>query len=159
MEAIIRPARLDDVEALHRHCYPESHLEDVRDYLNWCLRQMAKGWIVRLVAEVEGQAMASVQLTVWGQVGEIGSLIVAEEVRRHGVATRLLCHLIVESERRGLVALELGVSESQPGALALYERLGFRRTQRIVEPAAGEESSRAACSGPAVQMQMLLRGR
>jgi len=38
MDAIIRPARLDDAKALHRHCYPEYSSDDVREYLAWCLR-------------------------------------------------------------------------------------------------------------------------
>ena len=65
-ETIIRPATLEDAEALHRHCYTDSSLDDVRDYLAWCLRQAQKGKIARLVAEVNGQAVGNAQLTVWG---------------------------------------------------------------------------------------------
>ena len=38
-DALIRPARIDDAEALHHHCYPQASLDDVRDYLIWSLRQ------------------------------------------------------------------------------------------------------------------------
>lgn len=141
-DVLTRPARLEDAEALHRHCYPEACLEDVRDYLAWCLRQAEKGRILRLVAEVDGQAVGNAQLTVWGQVGEIGSLVVAEAQRRHGVARKLLAALIAEARRRGLIALELSASEEQPAILAFYQRMGFRRIEdqktRLSHPALPE---------------------
>jgi GNAT superfamily N-acetyltransferase len=141
-DVLIRPARLEDAEALYRHCYPEASLDDVRDYLAWCLRQANKGRILRLVAEVDGQAVGNAQLTVWGQVGEIGSLVVAEAHRRHGVARKLLAALIAEARRRGLVALELSASEEQAAILTFYQQMGFRRIQdqkrRLSHPALPE---------------------
>jgi ribosomal protein S18 acetylase RimI-like enzyme len=149
---LIRPARLEDAEALHHHCYPEASLDDVREYLAWCLRQAEKGRILRLVAEVDGQAVGNAQLTVWEQVGEIGSVVVSEAYRRRGLAKRLLTALIVEARQRGLVALELGVSEEQAGILAFYQRVGFRRSQdqtgRLSHPSSPE---------PTVQLRMSFR--
>ena len=133
-DAIIRPARLDDTKALHRYCYPEYGLDDVREYLAWCLRQADKGWIVRLVAEVDGQAVGNAQLTLWGQNGEIGSLVVTPDYRRRGLARRLLTALINEADRRGLEALEIGADESTPAIIAFYQRLGFDRVDGMEEP-------------------------
>jgi GNAT superfamily N-acetyltransferase len=129
----IRPARLEDVEAIHRHCYPEASPDDIRDYLAWCLRQTQKGRIVRLVAEVDGQAVGNAQLTVWGQTGEIGSLVVAAPFRRQGLARRLLAALIAEAKGQGLVALEIDVSERQPDILAFYQGMGFGRIRNRKE--------------------------
>ena len=141
-DVLIRPVRLEDAEALYRHCYPEACLEDVRDYLTWCLRQAEKGRILRLVAELDGQVVGNAQLTVWGPMGEGGSLVVAEAHRRHGVARKLLAALIAEARRRGLVALELSASEEQPAILAFYQRMGFRRIEdqkmRLSHPALPE---------------------
>ena len=171
-EASIRPARLDDADALHRHCYPDQALEDVQDYLAWCLRQAEKGWIVRLVAEVDRQVVGNAQLTVWGLEGEIGSLVVAEGYRRRGLATRLLAELITEAGQRNLAALEIRARECQPAILAFYERLGFCRVEQperlsVHDPKAvqygGAESknglSHPARPGPIVQCRMLLQGR
>jgi N-acetylglutamate synthase-like GNAT family acetyltransferase len=132
-DAIIRPARLDDAKALHRYCYPEYGLDDVREYLAWCLRQADKGWIVRLVAEVDGQAVGNAQLTLWGQNGEIGSLVVALDYRRRGLARRLLAALISEADRRGLEALEISADECTPSIIAFYQRLGFDRVEGTEE--------------------------
>ena len=151
-DVLIRPARLDDAEALQRHCYPEAQFDDVRDYLTWCLRQAKKGRILRLVAEVNGQAVGNVQLTMWEQVGEIGSLVVAEAHRQHGVARKLMAALIAEARRRGLVALELSASEEQPAILAFYQRMGFRRIQ-----GEKERLSHPTLSGTTVQLRMSFR--
>jgi ribosomal protein S18 acetylase RimI-like enzyme len=129
-EAKIRPARLDDARALHRHCYPEADFDAVRDYLAWCLRQSEKGRdrgrIVRLVAEIEGQAVGNVQLTVWGETGEIGSLVVGASFRRRGLARKLLSSAIDQARQLGLAAVELEVAEGQPNVVAFYQRHGFQ---------------------------------
>lgn len=166
MEASIRPVRLDDADALQRHCYPDQALADVREYLAWCLRQADKGRILRLVAEVDGQAVGNAQLTVWGLEGEIGSLVVAEGYRRRGLARRLLCQLINEARQRNLAALEIGVCECQPAILAFYERLGFCRVEQAgelpePEPRAApywvaDTKNGLSHPGPVVQCRMLL---
>lgn len=160
MEVIIRPARMDDAEAVHRHCYPHHDLDDVRDYLAWCLRQAEKGWIVRLVAEVDGQAVGNVQLTVWGQTGEIGSLSVGKHYRQRGLARRLLAAGIEEAKQRGLSALEISVEESQTAILAFYQELGFRQ---VGDPQAEQPDKKSglfhsARPGFGIQLRMLLSG-
>jgi ribosomal protein S18 acetylase RimI-like enzyme len=151
VEAIVRPARLDDAEALYQHCYPEASLEDVRDYLAWCLRQSEKGRIVRLVAEVGGQAVANIQLTVWGQAGEIGSLVVSQGFRQRGLARLLLESLIDEAKRLDLVAIELEASENQSAIVAFYRRMGFGEF-----PDAKKRLSHSASPEPVVHLRKLL---
>lgn len=154
-EAVVRSARMDDAEALHRHCYPEASLDDVQEYLAWCLAQEKKGRILRLVAEVDGEAVGNAQLTVWGELGEIGSVIVSENHRRRGLARRLITALITEAREWGLAGLEIAVHESQPAILAFYRNLGF-------EPVGEEKKnglSHSACFAPTVQLRMRLRGK
>jgi ribosomal protein S18 acetylase RimI-like enzyme len=172
LEAIIRPARRGDAEALQRNCYPEHALEDVENYLSWCLRQAEKGRIVRLVAEVAGQAVGNAQLTVWGWEGEIGSLVVAGEYRRQGLASQLLTRLVAEARQRELIDLEISVCGCQPAILAFYERMGFQRVvqsrdcsqdgSNAVSARGGEIKSglsHPVRPGPVVQCRMLLQGR
>jgi GNAT superfamily N-acetyltransferase len=160
MDAIIRPARLDDAEALHRHCYPEYGLDDVREYLAWCLRQADKGWIVRLVAEVGGQAVGNAQLTLWRQNGEIGSLVVAPDYRRRGLARRLLTALMNEADRRGLEALEIGANECQPAIIAFYQRMGFDRIEGTEESRISNGDKKGGLFHPArPDLTVLLRMR
>lgn len=152
-KAVIRRARIEDAGDLHRHCYPEASLDDVQDYLAWCLAQEKKGRIVRLVAEVDGQAAGNAQLTVWDRVGEIGSVIVADEHRRRGLARQLITTLIDEARGRGLDSVEISVHESQPAILAFYRRLGF-------EPVGKQKNGPLASAGLAspILLRMRLRG-
>jgi ribosomal protein S18 acetylase RimI-like enzyme len=158
MEVIIRPACMDDAEAVHRHCYPHNNLDEVRDYLAWCLRQAEKGRIVRLVAEVDGQAVGNVQLTVWGQDGEVGSLCVGKDYRQRGLARRLLTEVIGEARQRGLVALEISVDDNQAAILAFYQKLGFRqvRDPQVEEPDKKNGLFHSARPGFSIQLRMLL---
>jgi ribosomal protein S18 acetylase RimI-like enzyme len=126
MEINLRPARLEDAGALHESCYPEADAEDVCFYLAWSLRQVQRGHMVRLVAEVDGRVVGNAQLTLWGSEGEIGSIVVAESHRRQGLARRLIAALLAEARDRGLAALEIGVRRNQPHLQAFYESLGFR---------------------------------
>ena len=126
MAIVLRPARLEDAKALHESCYPEADLEDVAFFLAWSLRQVERGRMVRLVAEVDGQVVGTAQLTMWGSEGEIGSVVVAESHRRQGLARRLIAALTAEARARKLAALEIGVRRDQPHIQAFYESLGFR---------------------------------
>jgi ribosomal protein S18 acetylase RimI-like enzyme len=126
MAMTVRPVRLEDAEALHASCYPEADQEDVCFYLAWSLRQVEKGRMVRLVAEVDGRVVGNAHLTLWGNEGEIGSIVVAESHRRRGLARRLIDALMAEARARELVALEIGVRRDQPHLQAFYESLGFR---------------------------------
>ena len=151
-QAIIRLARLADAEALHRHCYPDSTFDAVRDYLAWCLRQAAKGRIARLVADVDGQAVGNVQLTAWGDVGEIGSLVVGASFRRQGLAGQLLAAAVAQARQAGLKAVEIGVAvDHQPAILDFYRRMGF-------QPQGGvkRELSHPSSPAPALLLRMQL---
>ena len=121
----IRRVRSSDASALQRHCFPDQALWEVQGYLIWCERQAAKGQMVRLVAEVSGEAMANAQLTLRRDWAEIGSLVVAEGWRRQGIATRLIEALTEIARQQGVRALEIGVSQSAPGVQRLYRSLGF----------------------------------
>lgn len=156
VEGIIRPARMDDAEALHRHCYPDNDLEDICDYLAWSLRQAQKGRIVRLVAEVDGQVVGNAQLTVWGKEGELGSLVVAREYQRRGLARQLLTELIAEARRRRLAALEISVCKGQPAILAFYQSLGFGMVEQVEERDKKSGLSHPVRPGPVVHLRMLL---
>lgn len=122
---VIRGVRIEDAEALWRNCFSRNTLDETREYLDWCLHQMERGRVVRLVAEADGQAVANAQLTLWPDRGEIGSLVVAEGYRRRGIATALVATLTEEAQTRGLGRLEIGARVSEPGLIALYQRWGF----------------------------------
>jgi ribosomal protein S18 acetylase RimI-like enzyme len=131
MNAIIRPARITDAPDLQRNCYPDESISDVRDYLAWCLRQGGRGWITRLVAEVQTEVVGNVQLTVRGGVGEIGSLVVAVAYRGRGLGRQLVEAAIQAGQEQGLEALEIDFAEDQPALGGFYARMGFKKEKEL----------------------------
>jgi ribosomal protein S18 acetylase RimI-like enzyme len=131
---VIRGVRIEDAEALWRNCFSQESLAETRGYLAWCLRQMDKGWLVRLVAEADGQAVANAQLTLWCDRAEIGSLVVAEAYRRQGIATALVAALTAEAQQRGVRRLEIGARAPERELIALYRRWGFVPDREIELP-------------------------
>jgi ribosomal protein S18 acetylase RimI-like enzyme len=131
---VIRGVRIEGAEALWRNCFSQESLAETRGYLAWCLRQMDKGWLVRLVAEADGQAVANAQLTLWCDRAEIGSLVVAEAYRRQGIATALVAALTAEAQQRGVRRLEIGARAPERELIALYRRWGFVPDREIELP-------------------------
>ncbi len=131
---LVRPVQMEDAEALWQNCFSRDTLVETREYLAWCLRQTEKGWVVRLVAETDGETVADAQLTLWPDWAEIGSLAVAERYRRRGIATALVAALTKEAGRRGVRRLEIGARASEPGLIVLYQRWGFVPHREIELP-------------------------
>ena len=57
---------------------------------------------------------------------ELENIVVAENARRRGLGTLLLCQLIAHARTRGGSAIFLEVRESNQDARALYKKLGFQ---------------------------------
>lgn len=58
---------------------------------------------------------------------------VAERFRRMGVATALVAFMKQDARERGFSRIELDMWEFNEGALAFYERAGFRTYRRLME--------------------------
>jgi N-acetylglutamate synthase-like GNAT family acetyltransferase len=125
---------LSDAADLQLHCLPEQPLADVQSYLQWCLAQMEKGRMVRLVAEVDGQVIGTGQLAIHRHDAEIGSLVVTPPWRRRGIGTALLKTLINAAQTQGVQTLELMANTDLPWLRDWYVRLGFAPTGERVLP-------------------------
>ena len=62
--------------------------------------------------------------------GYVDNIAVDPAFRRRGVASALLGRMLEQARATGLAFLTLEVRESNLGAIALYERFGFRRVGR-----------------------------
>jgi ribosomal protein S18 acetylase RimI-like enzyme len=109
-------------------------MEEVGEYLAWCLKQAEKGTILRLVGDVGGEVVANAQLTLWGRRAEIGSLVVAEAWRGRGIGSRLILALIEAARQEGASTLEIGVAQHDARTQRLYRRLGFSLRQEADPP-------------------------
>ena len=84
-----------------------------------------------LLAYDAGLAVLRFRLSIWapGQECYLAELYVRPERRGEGLGRALLEAAIVEARRRGADHMELGTSEDDVAARALYEEVGFRRTE------------------------------
>lgn len=91
-----------------------------------------------LLAEVEGKAVGKAELMLApqeqegvGRVGYIKRVIVRPDYRAHGLARRILQHLIDHTRNElHLQTLDLHVWEGNHPALRLYQALGFELQHR-----------------------------
>ena len=103
----------------------------------------ADPWSEKSVASELGNDLALWLVAVDGDtvVGYIGSQTVCGETdmmnvavhpdhRRRGIAAILIEQLILELKNRGSCSLTLEVRASNDGAIALYDKLGFRQVGR-----------------------------
>ena len=85
---------------------------------------------VFLVAEKGSRVVGYCGMWVIVDNGEIMNVAVAENARRQGIAERMLLLLMEEGRRRGAVAFQLEVRESNDAARTLYRKLGFEDVGR-----------------------------
>ncbi len=79
-----------------------------------------------LVAELDGQVVGHGVLWWVGEEGELANIAVDPEVRRAGVARRLLEELVDRARRAEVEHVFLEVRVSNDAATKLYRSLGFR---------------------------------
>jgi L-phenylalanine/L-methionine N-acetyltransferase len=137
---LIRPVRLEDVEALHEIrrqpsmvdftlALPSERIADTRRFLEGFGPDDHA-----LVAVVDGRVVGMAGLHVkrgkLRQGGEIG-MMVHEQFQGRGVGRKLLVALLdIADNHLGLLRVELEVFPDNDRAIGLYERLGFEHEGR-----------------------------
>ena len=92
----------------------------------------------------DGITVATARLAICESWAIVTRLIVAESHRRQGLAELLMKSAISFAHEQGATKMCLQVDRSNPGALALYEKMGFRvhHTYSFIER---EDSDTCAC--------------
>ncbi len=124
--------------------------EDVAAGYRWFLgTQLAEPAAVVLVAERDGAVVGYAYATLEGDdwmalraaAGFLHDVVVEESARRQGIATLLVEAACAWLREHGAPRVLLWSATGNPGAQALFERLGFRRTMvemtRELDPTAG----------------------
>ncbi len=128
----LRPLEETDAPALQRACWPETPLSIVQERVASFIRQHQKGWAWGLVARHGKEVVGFGQLMRCGSRYEICDLIIGEQWRGQGIGTALISRLIGIAREQGAREVEIGGAVSNPYALALYRRLGFRDRRRVM---------------------------
>ena len=91
------------------------------------------------VAETGGEIVGYGGIHIAADEGNITNIAVRPDMRRQGIAKKLLEHIINAAERAGVKYMTLEVRESNTPARELYSRFGFtdagRRGRYYVDPA------------------------
>lgn len=128
----LRPVEQADAPALQSNCWPEKTVEEVESRLSYLVAMREKGRIWGIVA-LGGQTVVGFgQLVQWGERYEISDLVVGERWRGQGAGMALIHRLLGIARERGVKEVEIGGAESNPRAVALYRRLGFREQRRVL---------------------------
>jgi S-formylglutathione hydrolase FrmB/N-acetylglutamate synthase-like GNAT family acetyltransferase len=124
----IRPAQLADSDALYRNCFHHRGRAGMFRHMEWVAAETAKGRHRHLVVDM-GEAVASGELSVLGDEGEIANVVVAPALRGRRLGSTLLQKLESEAKAMGLRTLTIGVKSSDTRVRGLYERHGFSFTR------------------------------
>jgi ribosomal-protein-alanine N-acetyltransferase len=121
IERVTGDADLDSIVALEAVSFTNPWSRDM------LARELVQSAVSRLyVLRTVDRAVAAFCLC-WLIVDElhINTIAVDPALRRHGLATRLIRHVMAEAVLGGARRATLEVRRSNTAALALYERLGF----------------------------------
>lgn len=118
----MRRRHVAGVMAIEQRSYPKPWTENV---FHNELEMMRRGERTYLVARRQRAVVGYGGLMYAVDDAHVTNIAVSDEVRRQGVATRLLAELAWCGIEYGSTALTLEVRVSNLGAQALYERFGF----------------------------------
>ncbi len=116
-------------EMTEKHAAELANLDKICFSVPWSensFREEAENPLAKyFVAEEDGKLIGYLGVWCVQDEGQITNIAVLPEYRRKGIASKLLEHLVCEC--KGVSQLVLEVRESNSGALALYEKYGFKR--------------------------------
>jgi len=130
----IRPVTLDDVATLQACLWQHRSFRDIQDFIARVLKfteqKRGLGIVVTNALIDPHLIVAYGQVTRWLQCAEISDLIVSTDYQSQGIGTAMIQHL-TQSVIQTVDCVELGVAESNPRALKLYQALGFRERYKL----------------------------
>jgi len=131
----MRPEDVEAVAEMERISFPTAwQAETFR-------RELANPIACYLVARCQGALAGYLGMWVVEDEAHIATLAVHPDLRRRGIATRLLRAALSEARRRGASRATLEVREGNHAARAMYEKYGFTAVAllRAYYPDTGED--------------------
>nr|WP_073525109.1 N-acetyltransferase [Pseudomonas fluorescens] len=127
MALFFRVATVDDMSdlvALEQQCFSSDRLSPRS--VRWMIRR-ANGqlWVAQQHGQLLGYALVLFRRGT--RFARLYSLAIAEHARGIGLGNQLLGHIETCALEQGCAYLRLEVRTDNPGALALYDRNGYRR--------------------------------
>jgi ribosomal-protein-alanine N-acetyltransferase len=137
----IRPAQLTDLGKIHEielECFGKEGVS--LDQLTWILDKQGDDPVIHLNVAMDDEDPSTMlgficwksQATKENPHFEILDLGVAKLYRREGAAQALIENLIEHAREKNHLGLVVYLSEGNPPALAMYEKLGFK-VQKVMK--------------------------
>lgn len=122
----IRPVRLGDIEPLRESCWPERTSEAIYHFISRIRQTASQGRGLGVVVAEQETVRGYGQLALWPRCAEISDLIITADCRGQGLGTAIIQYLTRAARDMHTGCVDIGAAQSNPRALALYRRLGFR---------------------------------
>jgi ribosomal protein S18 acetylase RimI-like enzyme len=133
-QVTIRPVRLGDLSSLQHNCWPQRDPDWIYHFV-LRIRENARAGRGHgaVIVDDEDAVLGYGQFMLWPRCGEISDLFIAPGYRDQGLGTALIQYLVRVAHDMNAACVDIGAARSNPRALALYRRLGFRDsyTQRL----------------------------
>jgi ribosomal-protein-alanine N-acetyltransferase len=129
-EILLRDYRVDDLEAMFRldeACFAVEFRFDRRSMRIFAGGRNAITLVAEKMAGIAGFVIVHVEPAATGLRGYVVTLDVAEELRREGLARRLMGAAEARAAAAGAIWMELHVFTGNEGAIRFYERLDYVR--------------------------------
>ena len=118
-------SHLDGIFEIEKECFSDPWSLDSLHYEITCPTS-----VCMVAMGVGGTVLGFVTMRCMLDEGHILNIAVASSARRQGIARQLMEELFIESGKLGVTCFTLEVRETNAGAIALYEELGFEVTGR-----------------------------
>jgi ribosomal protein S18 acetylase RimI-like enzyme len=123
----IRPVRFADVDALRTNCWPERDPDSIYRFIGRIRHTNKDGrGLGAVVMDRTRYAVGYGQFVLWPRCGEVSDLIISPQLRSQGLGTALIQYLVRGAQEMHADCIEIGAALSNPGAVNLYRRMGFR---------------------------------
>jgi len=129
----IRTVQLNDIYALRQDVWSHHNPKRCQRRLQRVLSAMQKnrGSGIVVLASDSKTIIAYGQMLQWLRCCEISDLMVAARYRGQGVGTAMIQYLVQTACHLHSDCIEIGAAFSNPRALALYRRLGFKQAYTL----------------------------
>lgn len=130
---LIRAATPDDLNGLREGCWAHYTKTRSREMLRRVRHAQGqnRGMGILIEDKKAGTLVAYGQVLRWGNCAEISDLMVVQAYRSQGIGSAMIHYLVKYALQMNVKAVEIGAALSNPRALALYKRLGFKVSYEI----------------------------
>jgi ribosomal protein S18 acetylase RimI-like enzyme len=139
----IRTVTPQDVVALRADCWSHRTVTRSHDLIQRIkeAEKFERGLGI-VVLDEEGICIIGYgQIMRWTTCAEISDLIVSPTRRSNGIGTAMIQYLIHNISHQSIDCIEIGVSQTNPRAAALYYRLGFTYYTTLEIAISGDEKA------------------